>query len=78
MTGNHESIKVKAYELPDMKFAGEFESLSKASRKLFVRRANRIWEYIFGKKGCTFKESKKGVSSYKGKKYHFEQVKEAK
>ena len=67
------SIPVIAYDFETRKKVGEYDSISKAGRKLFIANGDvNIWHYIFGTKGVTFKGVKTGVSDKFGRKYHFE------
>lgn len=69
------SIPVRAYDFETGEFIGEFESISKAARRLFIRAPETIYSYIFGKSTSTFKGKRKGVKSYKdGRRYSFELV----
>jgi len=66
---------IRAYDIETGNFIGEFDSMSKAARRLFIRNESSISHYLYGGKGTTFKGHKKGVASYKdGKRYHFELV----
>lgn len=69
------SIPVRAYDFETGEFIGEFESMSKAARRLFIRATKNIYSYVFGNSASTFKGKRKGVKSYKdGRKYSFELV----
>jgi len=78
--GFSEGTKIIAYDFETRKKVGEYNSMMSACRKLFIRRHNSIFSYLFGdcSKGSTstMKGNKRGVADYKtGKKYHFELVK---
>ena len=62
-------IAVKAYNFKTGQFVGQYESICKAARKLFIRRESAISRYLFSQRGT-------GVKSYKDDTvYHFEIVK---
>ena len=65
--------RVRAYDFETRAYVGEYESIGKAIRKLFIRNYNITWGYIY--RG---QNHKKGVKSYKdGRRYHFELVKKS-
>lgn len=70
------SIRVKAYDCATGQFVGEYDSISKASRKLFIRYDTTIHKHLYPsvKKNAAHRGGReRGVTSYKdGKKYFFE------
>ena len=67
---NNESVPVRAYDSATGQLVATFESISMASRKLFIRSTASICEHL--NKGSF----KKGVRSYKdGRRYMFAKVK---
>ncbi len=67
---DHESMPVNAYDSVTGKLVASFDSISVASRKLFIRSTASICEHL--NKGSF----KKGVRSYKdGRRYLFAKVK---
>lgn len=72
------SIRIKAYDCATGNFVGEYESISKASRKLFIREMTTIHKHLYPtikKKPNHRGGRERGVTSYKdGKKYFFEVV----
>ena len=72
--GGNENTKVEAFD-EEWKSVGVFESMSQAARKLFIRYARSIWNYLNGNKNYKFTGKRKGIKSYKtGKRYHFKIV----
>lgn len=68
-----DSHSIIAYNIETMELIAEFESITQATRRLFIRDRSSIWYYIYGKRGRTFKGTRRGVASYKTNvKYHFE------
>lgn len=66
----NEDVKIEAFD-EDGNSVGVFESISKASRKLFIRHTYYISEYL-----NIPNKYQNGVKSYKtGKRYHFKIVK---
>lgn len=75
MTDN--SIPIIAIDKETGKRVGEYPSIHKAARSLFIRSDSTIYTHIFGGKnsgnGMNFTKTPKGVTSYKtGIKYLFE------
>jgi len=67
---DYESVPVRAYDPATGKLIATFESISMASRKLFIRSTASICEHL--NRGSF----KKGVRSYKdGRRYLFDKVK---
>lgn len=75
--GNHNGIKISAFDFKTGEKVGEYDSMHKAARSLFIKSPDSIRVYLYGKYGSsTFTRKKTGVKSYKtGKKYHFEVIK---
>jgi len=70
-------IPIRAWELPDMNYVGEFPSITKAARSLFIRNPGSINQHIFGRVRGSAIGKKHGIKSYKtDKKYYFERVKD--
>jgi len=66
--------RIIAYDFETKVKVGEYDSMRKATRSLFIRSESSIYTYLFGNRlGSTFTGTKRGVADYKtGKKYHFE------
>lgn len=64
-----DSIRIKAYTHDINEFVGEFESISLACRRLFIKSRQAANKYVLARK-----KGEKGLLSYKDKKrYHLEQ-----
>ena len=70
-----EDCKVAAFDFVTREKVGEFESIGKAQRWLFIRSKSSIWKYLYGGINMTFKGKRRGIKSYKDDKvYHFEKI----
>ena len=74
MNGNENAIAVDAFELPEDKLVGTYESCAQAARVLYIRNATSILRQAMSKFNSAHL---RGIPSYKfpDKKYRFQKSK---
>jgi hypothetical protein len=74
--GLYEGIPVVAFDFESGEKIGEYESMTQAAKKLYIRSMSNIYTYvIYTVKNSKYSKGRRGVKSYKGGKYHFELAK---
>jgi len=76
MTSSTSAIRIVCFDFVTGEKVGEYESISQASRKLYIKSHTTIWSYLYGgNKHTTFSKKRRGVKDRFGRAYHFEILK---